>query len=190
MKNLFAIFLLLCAATFASADSVQLVSAPHGETGPYDFSVNGSATTTPLICYSALNSISVGEQWNVQIYTISTIGNLTGDFAGSVQQYDEIGYLADQLFADPGNTAIQDAIWAVLGKGGAQNSYFFAAVDFVNANPNYRTADLFYIPVGDFSQNSLGVPQPLVGQVPEPASILLFGSGLIGFCGFLRKRVS
>jgi len=177
--------------TLASADTLQLQSAPYGQAGPYLFSVNGSSSLTPLICYSEDNFITYGEQWSVQEFTISTVGSITGDFAGSITQYNELGYLANELFANPGNTDIQNAIWAVLNTGGAQNSYYWGAVNFVNANPNYQTSDVFYIPIGDFSKLPYGEPQPFIGQaqVPEPASLLLLGSGLVALAGAGRKKL-
>ena len=176
--------------TLASADTLQLQSAPYGQAGPYLFSVNGSSTLTPLICYSEKNLITYGEQWTVQEFTISTVGSITGDFAGSITQYNELGYLANELFASPGNTDIQNAIWAVLNTGGAQNSYYLGAVNFVTNNPGYQTSDVFYIPVGDFSKLPYGEPQPFIGRatVPEPASLLLLGAGLLGLVGTTRKK--
>lgn len=193
MKKWFGIFCLLLLATFASADTLQLVSAPNGVNGPYLFSVNGGPATTPLICFSDANHVTLGESWQVQVYTIATIGSLTGSFAGTstadtVTRYNEIGYLADQLFSSPGNTDLQNAIWAILS-GGVKNAKYYEAVNYVASNSGYQTASLFYIPVGDFSNKSLypyGVPQPFVGRVPEPGTLLLLGSGIIAF--FTRRR--
>ena len=178
-------------ATLASADTLQLQSAPYGQAGPYLFSVNGSSTLTPLICYSEKNLITYGEQWTVEEFTISSVGSITGDFQGSVTQYNELGYLANELFASPGNTDIQNAIWAVLNTGGAQNSYYWGAVNFVNANPSYETSDVFYIPVGNFSNLPYGEPQPFIGRaaVPEPSSFLLLVSGILGLAGASKKKL-
>ncbi len=93
--------------------------------------------------YPDKNFIGFGEQWTVQEYTIADVADITGDFAGTTAQYNELGYLADQLFSNPGNGDIQNAIWAVLNTGGAQNSYYTGAVNFVDSNPNYATSDVF-----------------------------------------------
>jgi PEP-CTERM motif len=190
MKKWFGLVLLLLVGTFASADTLQLVSAPYGVNGPYLFSANGGPGTTPLICFSDANYVTIGETWTVQAYTIATVGSITGAFAGTVAQYNAIGYLADQLFANPGNADLQSAIWAVLTTG-VENSKYTQALNYVAAHPEYHTASVFYIPVGDFSNRNIypyGVPQPFVGRVPEPASILLLGSGLLAIVSRKKRQ--
>jgi hypothetical protein len=180
--------------TLSHADTLQLVTNPYGESGPYNFYVNGSSTTTPLICFSDSNLITWGEQWTADVFTINSVQNIKGDFAGSQFQYNVLGYLADELFANPGNGDIQQAIWYVLGKGGANNSDYVDAENYVNSNQNYKTTDIFYIPVpvdGSWSSSAfdgLGEPQPFVGQTPEPASLLLMGTGMLALAGALRRK--
>src|SRR5256885_16554782 len=97
------------------------------------------------VCSSDLsekNLITFGESWNVQAYTITQIASLSGPFAGTTTQYNELGYLADQLFANPGNSDLQQAIWAVLGTGGTANSNYTSAVNFINTHPTYMTSDV------------------------------------------------
>src|SRR5262249_20392682 len=128
---------------------------------------------------------------NVQAYTITQIASLSGSFAGTTTQYNELGYLADQLFANPGNSDLQQAIWAVLGTGGSYNGAFTDAGNFVTNHPGYIKSDVFYIPVGDFSgpDYPYGVPQPFISHVPEPSSLLLLVTGTLGLVGLsLKKR--
>lgn len=191
MKKL-VLAVLLLVGTSAYADTLTITGAPNGENGPYSMILNGSTSTTPMICFSEQNFITIGESWNVQAYNITQIGSLSGPFAGTTTQYNELGYLADQLFANPGNNDLQQAIWAVLGTGGTINSDYTDAVNFVATHPTYMTSDVFYIPVGDFSGPNYpyGVPQPFISQVPEPSSLVLLGAGLLGLVVLSFKRAS
>jgi hypothetical protein len=183
-KLLWALLSVLTFASVACADSLTLVSAPTGQTGPYNLKLNGSATTIAMICYSQINEIGFGETWQVQSFTIDNLPT-TGPFAGTLEQYNILGYLADELFAHPGDSNLQNAIWYVLGKGGADNADYESADAFVDANSGYRTTDIFYIPTG--SDPTYGVPQPMIAQTPEPTSIMLLGSGLVGLFAKRRK---
>jgi hypothetical protein len=153
-------------------------------------SLNGSPATPPMICYSDHNFITLDESWNVQAYNITQIGTLSGPFAGTTAEYNELGYLGDQLFADRGNADLQQALWAVLGLGGTPNADYTNAVSFVTTHPTYMTKDVFYIPVGDFSGSNYpyGTPQPFISQVPEPSSLVLLGAGLLALVGLSFKK--
>jgi hypothetical protein len=149
-----------------------------------------------MICYSDKNLITYGETWTVQAFTIADVANIASvnsAFAGTQFQYNLLGYLADQLFSNPGNAGLQDAIWYVLGTGGSANSYYTTAVNYLtNINPGYMTTDVFYIPVGTFTSETgypYGVPQPFI-QAPEPGSLLLLGAGLLGLAGMRKRRLT
>lgn len=190
--------ILLFFAAFANADTLTLVSTSYGVNGPYSMSLNGSSTTTPMICYSESNSITYGEKWTVQAFTISTVStiasfsNIDPKFALSVFQYNMLGYLADKLFANPGNSALQNAIWSITaGTGTLTDSLYKEAFDAVTAG--FQTTDTFYIPIGSFSSANgypYGTPQPFIVQTPEPGSMLLLGAGLLGIAQFRKRKLA
>lgn len=195
-KWIIGFLLIMGLATLASADTLDLNSAPWAPPGPYYFYVDGSTALTPLICFSDVNEITYGETWQVAVYTIADVTSITGSFAGSAYQYNLIGYLANELFANPGNVDIQNALWFVLGKGGSSNSWYTGAVNYLAANPGYETTDIFYIPVYDNDSwesanfDGLGQPQPFVGEapIPEPTSLIMFGTGIFACAGIIRRK--
>lgn len=178
MKKL-VLAVLLLVGTAAYADTLTFTgSTANGIYGPYSMILN-TGPVTPMICFSENNYITSGESWSVQALNITQIGTWTGSFAGSTTQYNELGYLADQLFADPGNSTLQQDIWGVLN-----NSFT------INVPSGYVTSDIFYIPVGDFSGYTYGTPQPFISHVPEPSSLVLLGAGLLGLLGLSLKKAN
>ena len=188
-------------------DSVGGQSSGPDYVYPYNFSFNGSAATTPLMCISYENTVYVGESWQATLVPVTGSGNV---------QYVEAAYIFS-LAAAPGASAktIAEAQWAnwelfdpndstLLGNlpAGYQsdiNSILVIAETFATNNLNttlYPNLDIF-IPVSGTQNTGDGLPQFFVGDpepsdTPEPNSYLLFGTGMLGltFLGFRRRCVA
>jgi hypothetical protein len=197
-KAVLAVLLLVGTAVYA--DNLTFTgSTANGEYGPYSMSLNGSTTTTQMICFSDNNWITSGESWNAQAFNITQIAALAlanPSFAGTTTQYNELGYLANELFADPGNSDLQLAIWSVFGLSSpfaaTSGSIQDAAYALSQVNAGYVTSDVFYVPVGPNLPTVNGTtPQPFISQVPEPSSLALLLSGTLALMllGILRGRV-
>ena len=170
---------------------------------PYNFSVNGSSTTTQLMCVSFDNEITAGESWDVKIESIAQAsGNAT-----QLMNYEADAWLFSQI--TPSSTSsqvanVQFAAWAVGDPTVANATYdpYYAANEtainqllsnaFSNATPadlnNYNNYEL-YVPTRWDSSD--GEPQTFIGPAPapEPGTLALLGSGLLGMGGIFRRKM-
>jgi len=169
---------------------------------PYNFSFNGSATLTPLMCISYENEIYFGETWQATLIQVTGSGNT---------QYIEAAYifsLATAPNASANTIAIaQWANWELFDENdptllanlpsGYQpqiDAMTVQALAFATANPsaNFPNIDIF-IPTAGSQPVGDGLPQFFVGdpvppEAPEPSSYLLFGTGLLGLAALWFRR--
>jgi hypothetical protein len=165
---------------------------------PYNFSIDGSSTITQLMCLSFNQNVHVGESWKAIVEPV--LGNT---------EYEEAAYIFS-LAAAPGASAntIAEAQWAnwVLFDPGAYSSvplqYRGDVTNLLNAaaavahnNPNsslYSNLEVF-IPVAGSQPQGDCTPQIMIGDTaptPEPGSLLMLGTGMLGLATFLYRRKS
>ena len=214
MRKIFSIGLLIAglmlAATVANADTVSMYftgntgGSTDGEaTYPYGFLVNGQSAN--LMCDTFNISISGGQQWNANILQLSNINSVNvaglefGGLPNAVNLYLAAGYIFEEQIANPNNGLYNWAVWYLFDPTDVQNKLagnpdlatiegYASAALALHLTPGYSGfADItIYTPIPpNGAQEFFGWDSP----TPEPSSLALFGSGILGIAVVLRRRM-
>jgi hypothetical protein len=166
-------------------------------TYPYYFSING-AKPVALICDSYDNEVVVGETWKA--YKTSLLSG-KGMFGNELLDYKAAGLIFKSILSGTVNVNVGNfAIWGLFSNN-AKSSSFFQSSDAAAIETEYLTMastaknsafnGLFlYTPIPG-TQSWGGTAQEYIGYspVPEPGSLVLFGTGLISLAGIVRRKI-
>jgi hypothetical protein len=165
---------------------------------PYNFSINGSTVLTPMMCDSYYNHISFGESWTASVHSILQ-GGMFGTSGPALMDYRAAGLIFLGVFNGQINASLGNAaVWELFS--GQKNGNSEAAVETLMSqylglaattpNSAYKGLNI-YTALG--SRPGYG-PQEFIGYnptvVPEPGTLSLIGTGLVGLAGVLRRKLA
>jgi hypothetical protein len=182
---------LLVLPAMAATVNMQFTGLPTGNnywgvaSYPYDLSVNGGPAQW-MMCVGYYEHIEGGETWQADVVSVGSL-----DLTTHLLDY-QAAFLFEMAVADHGaNSDMNAAAW-YLFEGTPSLTPGAQALVALAQSQTFQQGEfadvLLYRAIPGTESSNLGTAQDFLGSTPEPGSLALFGSGLIGVSGVLRRK--